>query len=581
MPAVATAEKTRHVPKKGSVESEYEVHQIPVELCHPFFFNPGRRHEDTGLADSIRELGRVLSPILTRPQRGGYEIVAGHRRWAGASAAGLETIPAFVLELNDHEAMRLCGTENLQRTDLDPLEESDWLRTYAALDGEDVATTAATFGLSTSYVLERIRLSEHLQPGWRKAFAGEGKFRGSAIQEWRFGHLTLVARLDRGSQESLLEEAEAWSEIPTAKELRRRIGRHTRVLSSAPWKWDDGSLVTGKPCKGCPSRSDAQGNLELWSGMELADKKPRCLDGYCFQKKEEAWKDRQIAALREQHGDTVKAYTPYSLPGSDTYKGLEVISGWRYEKCKEKDRGAFPVFVVGGNDDGKELWMRDTRAPAQAAAPKTLEDKRRELDGRRAVLAAKKVEEAVSPPPAPPPRNARGKVLEPEPEPEPPPKLVDDFDAVRLVLVFGTARSAQNATDWDIPHEPLSARLLEPANQWDLRGTTCWDLFDSLGDMDADRLLKLLWEYQVRPVLTRRLACDNTDPKARLRAKREAERLCQLVGIEFEPFWAKVCEEKPEPKSWAKEREAAAEERNAARRAKIRAKKLNTKEGKR
>lgn len=199
--------------------------------------------------------------------------------------------------------------------------------------------------------------------------------------------------------------------------------------------------------------------------------------------------------------------------------------------------------------------MRDRRAPGKGAPAKTpartLVEKRLDLDGRRAVLAAEKVKAAVSPPP---PSRGPGKVksLGPEADPRTPPKLVDGFDAVRLALIFGTASVAKDPGDWQIPGDSLAARLLEPENPWDLRGTTCWDLFDSLGDMDADSLCELLWEYQVRPVLTARLFCANTDLEARQRARREAERLCGLVGIDFDPFWAEVCAEKPEPKAWAK-----------------------------
>ena len=75
------------------------------------------------LADSIAAHG-VLQPIVVRPARGGYVIVAGERRWRAARLAGLKEIPALVKELTDAEAMELALVENLQREDLDPVEEA-------------------------------------------------------------------------------------------------------------------------------------------------------------------------------------------------------------------------------------------------------------------------------------------------------------------------------------------------------------------------------------------------------------------------------------------------------------------------
>ena len=113
------------------------IREIPIELIQRNADQP-RQHFDEAdlaeLADSIRDKG-VLQPILVRPSRraaGEYEIVAGERRWRAAQKAGLQLIPALVRELGDNEAFEIAIIENVQRADLNPIEECN---AYAALMG--------------------------------------------------------------------------------------------------------------------------------------------------------------------------------------------------------------------------------------------------------------------------------------------------------------------------------------------------------------------------------------------------------------------------------------------------------------
>jgi len=101
-----------------------------------------------GLVDSIRRHG-VLQPIVVRPSSGGFEVVAGERRWRAAEAAGLSTIPAVVRSLTDQEALELALVENLQREDLNPMERA---RAYRRLISD--------FGLKQEEVAERVGKSQ-------------------------------------------------------------------------------------------------------------------------------------------------------------------------------------------------------------------------------------------------------------------------------------------------------------------------------------------------------------------------------------------------------------------------------------
>jgi len=99
---------------------------LDPESMVPNRFQPREtfREEDLrSLTESIRRDG-VLQPILARPSAGGYEIVAGERRWRAAREAGLKRVPVLIQEVADDRALELALVENLQRRDLDPIEEA-------------------------------------------------------------------------------------------------------------------------------------------------------------------------------------------------------------------------------------------------------------------------------------------------------------------------------------------------------------------------------------------------------------------------------------------------------------------------
>ncbi len=138
---------------------------IPLVLLTVNPFQPRQQtdaQELAALTDSIRKHG-VLQPIIVRPIRDRYEVVAGERRWHAAEAAGLQAIPAVVRQMTDQEALELALVENLQRTDLNPLERA---RAYKRLIDEFHLTQdqiAERVGKSQPSVANAIRLL-HLPP---------------------------------------------------------------------------------------------------------------------------------------------------------------------------------------------------------------------------------------------------------------------------------------------------------------------------------------------------------------------------------------------------------------------------------
>jgi ParB family transcriptional regulator, chromosome partitioning protein len=140
-----------------------ELLHLPVEAIHPNPRQPRRRFEPeatAGLAASIRHQG-VLQPIVVRPRtEGGYELIAGERRWRAAREAAVPTLPALIRDVDDRDTLLLGLVENVAREDLSPLEEA---RAYASLLDEfelSLAELAERVGRSKPTVSNRVRLLE-------------------------------------------------------------------------------------------------------------------------------------------------------------------------------------------------------------------------------------------------------------------------------------------------------------------------------------------------------------------------------------------------------------------------------------
>lgn len=121
------------VSAEGAQRSEDQLRELPVELISPNPKQPRRRFEQESLEALAASLGErgVLQPVLVRPRAGGgYELVAGERRWRAARIAGLVSIPAIVREREDAQALEAALVENMAREDLNPIEEA---RACAAL----------------------------------------------------------------------------------------------------------------------------------------------------------------------------------------------------------------------------------------------------------------------------------------------------------------------------------------------------------------------------------------------------------------------------------------------------------------
>jgi ParB family chromosome partitioning protein len=136
---------------------------VPIEFVAPNPRNPRRHFGDaelTDLAQSIREHG-VVQPVVVRPapgEAGRYEIIAGERRWRAAQRAGLAEIPVIVRDVNDRTALELAIIENVQRTDLNPIEEALGYQQLIDDHNYTQADLGQVIGKSRSHVANTLRL---------------------------------------------------------------------------------------------------------------------------------------------------------------------------------------------------------------------------------------------------------------------------------------------------------------------------------------------------------------------------------------------------------------------------------------
>lgn len=166
-----------------------------------------------GLVESVRRHG-VLQPIVVRPAPGGFEVVAGERRWRAAEAAGLVTIPAVVMALTDQEALELALVENLQREDLNPMERA---RAYRRLVQE--------FGMTQEQVAERVGKSQPSVANSIRLLTLPPQVRAS-LEAGRISEGHARAILSAGSEPAMLK---LWERV----ERRGLSVRETEALARA------------------------------------------------------------------------------------------------------------------------------------------------------------------------------------------------------------------------------------------------------------------------------------------------------------------------------------------------------------
>jgi ParB family transcriptional regulator, chromosome partitioning protein len=159
--------------------------RVPIEYLRPNPRNPRKNFSEAELeelAASIKERG-IIQPVVVRALRGAkdsYEIIAGERRWRAAQRAGLHDVPIVPVEASDSEALELAIIENVQRSDLNPLEEAGGYQALASEYRHSHEDIAKIVGKSRTHVTNTLRLLKLPDPV--KAFINAGKITAGAAR---------------------------------------------------------------------------------------------------------------------------------------------------------------------------------------------------------------------------------------------------------------------------------------------------------------------------------------------------------------------------------------------------------------
>ncbi|MEF9967306.1 MAG: ParB/RepB/Spo0J family partition protein [Longicatena sp.] len=152
--------------QQGKVDAGGKTNEIALAEIRPNPYQPRKIFDESALndlAESIREHG-VFTPILLRKSVQGYEIIAGERRWRASKIAKKETIPAIIMDFTDAQMMEISILENVQREDLNPLEEASAYQHLAERLEYTQEVLAQRVGKSRTYVTNIMRLLKLPQP---------------------------------------------------------------------------------------------------------------------------------------------------------------------------------------------------------------------------------------------------------------------------------------------------------------------------------------------------------------------------------------------------------------------------------
>ena len=203
---------------------------LPLGQLQPGRYQPRTRMDETALqelADSIRQHG-LMQPIVVRPIAANrWEIIAGERRFRAARLAGLAEVPVLVREVPDEQALALALIENIQREDLNPLEEAQGLQRLIKEFGLTHEAAAQAVGRSRSAGSNLLRLLNLTEPVQAMLMAGD----------LDMGHARALLSLDRAAQITAANQISARKmSVREAESLVKKLGAEFNLLTQKPKK---------------------------------------------------------------------------------------------------------------------------------------------------------------------------------------------------------------------------------------------------------------------------------------------------------------------------------------------------------
>ncbi len=233
--------------------------EIDVASIDPGSMQPRNRFDEVALerlVESIKEHG-IVQPVLVRRRGERFELVAGERRWRAAQRAGLTKIPAVIREVQDSDLLEIALTENLQREDLNPIEEAQAYKRLIENVGLTQEAVAARFGRDRSYItnyLRLLRLPDDIQRLVEDGRLSTGHARtilglSHPDQQRRLSRQVLEKELSVRATEALVRKSltessqkptpgKATVDDPNVRaaesKLRRALGTQVRINQTAP-----------------------------------------------------------------------------------------------------------------------------------------------------------------------------------------------------------------------------------------------------------------------------------------------------------------------------------------------------------
>lgn len=512
-----------------------DVRELPLDAPDIITASPvQRRLSDESvdnLARSIASIG-LVHPILVRPVGGKgaglFEMIAGHRRLAACRKLGHATIRAEVREVDDATAHAMTAAENLQRSDLTPLEQAAAIKVLQDA-GQGVAQIAEQLGWAPGTVARRAALI-NLSASWRLAI----ERRMHACDQFPAAHLGVIARMPEESQNRLLqehvEEDQGWDgsgnaehRVPSMRELRRWCDAEMGDLSAAKWDKEDASLGA-EACSACSQRSDLQ--PDLFDDIAVEGKRKAapvfCLNRECFQRKQRAFLLRQLAEQRKKHGQNLHvildAYGDVKREDLGLPEDVPVIArSYDWQETRKTDPQAKPVFVGAGTAAGTVKYMRPLTRSAGTEAKtgaKSVADKRAQLERRRALALLTLVVQRLNAAKASPPEAIVG----------------DTIKALAAPVVFGSTIQGEYGD------KQLWAKL---AKQQDVSPSQTDKLIGAVLGGTLENWARLVhYDHQA------------AQASRGLPAMENMKGICAYMGWDLVMLKAEIEKKIPEPKSW-------------------------------
>ena len=215
-------------PEKSNPEESAVIQKLPITKVEPREDQPRRAFDEEALAElaeSVKRYG-VIQPVTVRPMDSGfYQIIAGERRWRAAREAGLEEIPVHILEADDKAAMEMALVENLQREDLNPVDEAMGYQTLIeeyGLTQEEAANAVGKSRVTVTNALRLLNLSKEVLDCLEKGELTAGHAR--ALLQIR------EAELQKKAARQIIEKRLS---VRQAEQLARRLSREPAVTENS------------------------------------------------------------------------------------------------------------------------------------------------------------------------------------------------------------------------------------------------------------------------------------------------------------------------------------------------------------